>query len=209
MIEEVKGYIVQAIATAPHPVVLEAGACDGTDTLILLDMLRASGRPYTFYCFEPDPRLAHSLVPKAGANFIPKAVGAVDGRVPFYAARGLAQESYYGSSSIRPPAALCAHYWPNLAFTESTCDCVRLDTFAAEHQIDHVDFLWADVQGAEVDLVEGGSATLRNTRFFFTEIMDEVYKGQIDRAGLLERVPWFKIIHDFSSDILLKNTLMP
>ncbi|MEN9248224.1 MAG: hypothetical protein Q6L50_08560 [Gloeomargarita sp. GMQP_bins_120] len=31
------------------------------------------------------------------------------------------------------------------------------------------DFIWADVQGAEVDLIQGGLQALANTRYFYTE----------------------------------------
>jgi len=33
---------------------------------------------------------------------------------------------------------------------------MRLDTFATQNKISRVDFLWADVQGAEKDLLLGG-----------------------------------------------------
>ena len=32
-----------------------------------------------------------------------------------------------------------------------------------------IDLIWADVQGAEADLIEGGTEALRRTRYFYTE----------------------------------------
>ena len=75
-----------------------------------------------------------------------------------------------------------------------------------EHGIEHVDFIWADVQGAEVDLVEGGQRTLANTRLLYTEINDiEMYEGQITLEGLLARLPGWSVVKRYPNDVLLRN----
>lgn len=42
-----------AIITQGNPVVFELGACDGTHTLQMVEMLEATGRPYRYFAFEP------------------------------------------------------------------------------------------------------------------------------------------------------------
>ena len=55
----------------------------------------------------------------------------------------------------------------------------RLDSWAHAHDIDRVDFIWADIQGAEGDLVAGAHSTLARTRYLYTEYSnDEWYEGQ-------------------------------
>lgn len=62
------------------------------------------------------------------------------------------------------------------------------------------------MQGAEIDLVEGGLRTLANTELFYTEISDvELYEGQITLAGLLEGLPGWSAVQRYPNDVLLRN----
>jgi 2-O-methyltransferase len=68
------------------------------------------------------------------------------------------------------------------------------------------DFIWADVQGAESDLVEGAARFLRSSRYFYTEYSnDEWYEGQITLAGLLEKLPDFDLVMRYPMDALFQN----
>jgi len=70
-----------------------------------------------------------------------------------------------------------------------------------------VDFIWADVQGAEENLINGAKDTLKNTRYFYTEYSDEeLYRGQINKSRILRMIPGFSIVKDYGNNILLKNT---
>jgi hypothetical protein len=76
----------------------------------------------------------------------------------------------------------------------------------AEQAVDSIDFIWADVQGAEVDLINGGRATLSNTRYFYTEYSNrELYAGHIDLKTLLKSLPEFEVVHRYETDMLLRN----
>ena len=44
-------------------------------------------------------------------------------------------------------------------------ESAKLDDWCLEHGISKIDFLWADVQGAEGDLIEGARETLRKTKY--------------------------------------------
>ena len=69
-----------------------------------------------------------------------------------------------------------------------------------------IDLIWADVQGAEGDLIEGGRQALARTRYFYTEYDDqELYEGQIPLAKLLSLLPEFEIVPRYRWDVLLRN----
>jgi len=78
-----------------------------------------------------------------------------------------------------------------------------------EEGIDFIDFIWADVQGAEVDLIRGAETTLARTRFFYTEHSNqELYEGQINLRAMLKLLPNFKLARKYPNDALLKNKLL-
>jgi 2-O-methyltransferase len=83
---------------------------------------------------------------------------------------------------------------------------MTLDTWSELHQITEADFIWADVQGAESDLVEGAARFLRSSRYFYTEYSNEEwYEGQITLAGLLERLPDFDLVKRYPMDALFQH----
>ncbi|WP_283812796.1 FkbM family methyltransferase [Bradyrhizobium cytisi] len=68
-----------------------------------------------------------------------------------------------------------------------------------------------DVQGAESDVIAGGTHTLSNTRFIYTEYSDhELYEGQLSLQGILDLLPDFELIARYpraaEGDALLRNT---
>ena len=186
---------------------LEIGACDGTETRKFLLALQSTGHfDFTFYCFEPDPRHAETLKLIAGENrFIPKAIGCSNGTVPFYQSYGNGSELYYGSSSIRKPK-LVTTSWPDMKFNSLACESITLDTFCVEKGIKHIDFIWADVQGAEGDLIAGGQIALAHTSYLYTEYCDgELYEGELTLAGIKSQLPEFKIIENWDGDALFRR----
>jgi hypothetical protein len=82
-----------------------------------------------------------------------------------------------------------------------------LDTAVAELGIECIDFLWADVQGAEADLIRGAATALSRTRYIHTEYSNvELYEGQPGLVALLEMLPQFRVLIRWGQDILLWNT---
>ena len=82
----------------------------------------------------------------------------------------------------------------------------RLDNWARENSIGAIDFIWADTQGAEGDLISGGQATLARTRYLYLEYSnDEIYEGEPSLQALLAMLPNYSVIKRFPNDVLLKN----
>ena len=112
------------------------------------------------------------------------------------------------SGSIRKPK-LHTEVWPWVKF-ENQIDVpiVRLDDWAKAENISSVDLVWADTQGAEGDLIEGGLSVLRNTQFLHTEYgSKEWYEGQIsldEICDALEKID-LRLIRLFSIDALFSN----
>jgi len=71
----------------------------------------------------------------------------------------------------------------------------------------YVDFIWADVQGAEHLLIKGGRHTLKKTRFFFTEFCNSpLYENQVPINQLMNMLTEFEPIAIYEGyNILLKN----
>ncbi len=84
----------------------------------------------------------------------------------------------------------------------------RLDSFAAERKLRVIDFIWADVQGAEEQLVAGGQEALARTRYLYTEFNDQqLYEGQVGLNEILKRMPgtWEVAERFGGEDVLLRN----
>jgi FkbM family methyltransferase len=198
-------------------VVLDIGANDGLHTQKFLELFPSA----RIHAFEPDARAALQFkmnVADPRAPLYETAIGPHDGIAEFHVSSGLwpnaptATKTRYAdgwdqSGSLRAPKTH-KQVWPWCKF-ESTIQVpvTRLDSWAAAQNIGQVDLIWADVQGAERDLIAGGGKTLSRTRYLYTEYSnDEWYEGQANLLEIIEMLPLFRVIHRFATDVLLKNT---
>jgi FkbM family methyltransferase len=195
----------------PDPVVLELGAHHGMNTMWFLDLFPEA----TIHCFEPDPRalsVFKSAINDPRVTLHEAAIAAEDGTTTFHMSDGAhptvgaPAHGWDASGSIHPPANACAIY-PWMRFERTTMvTTMRLDTWRSHYGVAHVDFIWADVQGAEADLIAGGAETLARTRWLYTEYSDAGdYAGQIGLRGILGRLPDFRIAKLYRKDMLLAN----
>jgi len=198
------------------PIILEVGSHNGYHTNHFLRLFPAG----KIFAFEPDKRAQSAFrrnVSDPRAILFHMAIGATDGVATFYPSSGVNPESsaqhssdWDHSGSIRKPTGhLVQHPW--CTFPGAQAVRMRmLDTVVQELGIETVDFLWADVQGAEADLIRGGSAALARTRYIHTEYSDhELYQGQLGLSSLLELLPDFQVLVRWHNDVLLWNTSFP
>ena len=163
-----------------NPVILDVGSNDGSATLEFLRLFREP----KIYSFEPDPRALErfkSKVTDERVKLLEVAISDTDGTAKFYMSNGLPSpdwaellpKGWDASGSIRMPKRhLDAAPW--CRFDESiTVATKRLDTWFREEGIGMIDFIWADLQGAEIDLIRGGRCALEHTRYFYTEYSDQ------------------------------------
>lgn len=192
--------------------ILEIGANDGTDTNALLAAFPSA----TIHCFEPEPRafeLFRANVTSERARLYGIALGATNGTTTFYRSDGVPPgregqfpEGWHLSGSIRQPTGhLTTHTW--CRFDRSIEVTVRtLDSWSEEHAIGPIDLIWADVQGAETDVILGGTSALKRTRFLYTEFSDrEEYVGQASLSVIKKRLGGWTLLERFPYDVLFGN----
>ena len=195
------------------PVVLELGCNDGMDSIEFLTEFKH----IELHCFEPDSRPSQRFRqriqdPRCTLHEI--AISDCDGDAILYRSGGNPYDDRGAdwdlSSSIRMPTGHLETF-PWCTFEPSGRVTTRsLDSWLLDHPgISTIDFIWADLQGAEVDLLQGGQTALRErTRFLYTEYYDRpMYEGQIDGGEILKRLPDFELVGIFEGyNMLLRNT---
>jgi FkbM family methyltransferase len=211
--------ITPGVLTAPEirrlvgkddPVIIEVGANCGQTTVELLRAMPGA----TIFAFEPDPRAIakfRDAVKNPNVHLYECAIGATNGTISFHQSSGAEHLAEYSagwdqSGSIRRPNTHLK-VWPWVRFEKQlTVPIMTLDAWSEQHQVTAADFIWADVQGAESDLVEGAARFLKSSKYFYTEYSnDEWYEGQITLAELLAKLPDFDLVRRFQMDALFEN----
>lgn len=197
------------------PVILDIGCNDGAQTLWFLRLFRNA----RVYSFEPDPRARARYLNKVKdkrAVLFELAISDTDGTREFFVSSGRPEGDLEAtdplvadwdlSGSIRKPKKHLGKV-PWIRFdTKIIVNTRTLDSWVREKEIGVIDFIWADVQGAEVDLIAGGKAALNNARYFYTEYSNtELYEGQVNLRQLLDLLPDFRVVRRYENDVLLKN----
>jgi 2-O-methyltransferase len=177
---------------------LELGAHYGTDTAWLAEV-----PDVTIHAFEPDPRnhqaTRHNVILHRAA------IAECDGRGGLVLSQqGWGQQWTYSSSIKRPKNHL--HRFP-VSFGDTVeVELVALDTFYHQHGLDIIDFIWADIQGAEGEMIRGGRQALARTRYLYTAFSDdEMYENQATLSDMLAMLPNFRVLELWPDDVLLEN----
>jgi FkbM family methyltransferase len=196
---EIRSWVERHFASPGPKTFLELGAHRGEDTAW---MSRLPG--VTIYAFEPDPRNQPPALPNVVLTRA--AIASADGHGPFITSDvGWGREWTY-SSSIKQPKNHLQRY--PVTFGKSIdVQMTTLDTFCGAHGFANIDFIWADIQGAEGDMIQGGTRTLNSTRYLYTEYSDdELYEGQASLKDITDMLPDFRVLELWQDDVLLENT---
>lgn len=203
-------YITHLLKDVDNPIVFEIGAHHCEDTPRIRE---AANNTYKYFAFEPDPRNI-KVIKESGIHnmvcFCPWAIGNQYGHIDLHQSSGNAHggEDWTGSSSIRKPKNhLDAHPWCKFE------DSVKVPIATLDHvfnifrAIDHIDFIWCDIQGAEGDMVKGGQEALKSTRYLYCEYSDaELYEGEMKLDEWMKLLPGkWSMIERWPHDILLRN----
>ena len=169
-----------------NPLILEIGANVGQTTTEFLKHFPEA----IIHCFEPEPRAMakfKAAVNSPNVKLYETAIGNQIGTATFHQSTGEA-EDWDQSGSILKPAEQLNKTWPTVLFkTKIEVPITKLDTWASNHQVKSADFIWADVQGAEADLILGAAEVLRSSKYFYTEYGAlEWYEGQATLDQLSE-----------------------
>lgn len=160
------------------PVIVEAGAFDGTNTREFL----GHWQDCRVHAFEPVPSAFRRLLSVAeefpGRVFAhPLAIGSSPGRAVMHvsSAPGGGEQS----SSLLPPAATLDEF-PFVEFSGATAEVevVTLDDWADGCGVDRVDFLWLDLQGLELAALRGAEHLLGGCSAIHCEVQNvALYEG--------------------------------
>jgi FkbM family methyltransferase len=192
MLDPLNFPITPGVLTAPEirqlvgkddPVIIEVGANCGQTTLDLLKAMPGA----RIFAFEPEPRAIakfREAISSPNVHLFECAIGALNGTAIFHQSSGAEhlpdyREGWDQSGSIKRPNNH-PKVWPWVKFEKQiTVPIMTLDEWSTRHQIAKADFIWADVQGAESDLVDGAARFLRSSRYLYTEYSNEEwYEGR-------------------------------
>lgn len=198
--------------------IVEVGSNAGQDTARMLDVFPSA----RVLCFEPDSRAARAWrenVSNQRATLFEIAISDFSGTVVFHESDGIPPsvnpeefpEGWHLSGSILPPKDHTeVHTWSRFDHKVEvpcqTLDAALKRELSEETSDFPIGLVWADVQGAEEQLVRGASQTLARTRFLYTEFgTRELYEGQVSLRGLLRLLPDFRVKTIWTNDVLLEN----
>ncbi len=163
-----KPFELVSLLLPPDPVIVEAGAFLGDDTI---DMALLWPRAQ-IHAFEPNPR-AFQLAQERLSFFTHVQIHRFalferGGKNDFYLCQGTYGNDpsfEYASSLLKPTPAMEIHYQGPVLQTE----CVRLDDWKLEAGVSRIDFLRLDAGGAELQILKGSLASLRTVRAIYVK----------------------------------------
>jgi 2-O-methyltransferase len=186
----------QALAIAArflpaNPVILEAGSYHGETSLAMMKRWPSA----TVYGFEPVPELFEIVKKNTAAwkNIHPSDLALSDkvGQAVFHLSAMEGQpDTSLGSGSLLEPS----HHregFPWVKFDKTiTVTTTTIDEWAKANQVNRIDFIWLDIQGAEFAVLKAAPRIMKTVKVVVAEVeFLELYKGQ----GLYaEMRPWFE-----------------
>lgn len=160
------------------PVIIEAGACDGQDTLMMSNMFPNG----MIYSFEPVPALyqkaLRKIKNKKNVKLYNMALSDNNGEQIMNVAFEYGQNC--GSSSLLNPK-LHLEYYKRTTFDEKiNVKTVILDDFVKNENINKIDYMWLDMQGYESIVLKNSPNVLKMANFIHTESHNtESYEGNM------------------------------
>ena len=157
-----------------NPVIIDCGAHDGADTIVLAGLKQNA----TVHAFEPIDEIFKRLQsrpnPQHNIKCYQLALADKDGTMDFFVSEGGSDGS---SSLLEPGDHLNDH--PDVHFKKKIVVKTRkLDTWANENGISKIDLLWLDMQGFEINMLKESTHILNTVSVIHTEVsMRETYKG--------------------------------
>lgn len=197
--------IWKSLSNTTPTTILDIGSLDGADAVELGRMFPAA----TIHSFEPDPANFPLLQQTAECcdRIIAYQIALSDksGKAKFFAS-GAENDAYYNraSGSILRPLQSATDWWPQLKFErEVEVSTTTVDEWALTKSIRSIDLVWMDVQGAELQVLQGMGTLIESTRCIVLEVwMRPAYDG----AATLPQIQEFLESHGFYMTRLWLNT---
>lgn len=190
-----------------NPIIIEAGAQFGEDTQWMSQMWPQG----TVYAFEPSPTSFAELqkVASQATNIVPfpLALSNQKGESFFYLAGG-------ASSLLKPQDSFNTDYFHSDLNNPIVVKTVLLDEWAQENNVNAIDFMWLDMEGNELNALEGAPALINTVKLIYTEVnlqkfwhgcaLYEDVKAWMSAHGFVEI--WSYIVPHWHGNVLFMNT---
>lgn len=155
------------------PIIIEAGAHIGRDTLKMARLWPEA----QIYAFEPVPELFEQLKERtkdqANVHCFQLALSNVQGTATLHVSSGAST----AASSLLEPYDYVKDR-PSVLFHPLIVQTITLDQWAEEHGITKVDFLWLDMQGAELTVLKASPKIFPTVKALLIEAsLAERFKG--------------------------------
>jgi FkbM family methyltransferase len=164
---------LKTILDKSNPIVLEIGCANGLDSLRFLNQFK----DIKLFCFEPDPRNIDIFKKQINDNrckLFEIAIGSENKEIDFHQSSGQPSSEPIGTdcalsgSLQKPKDHLTGHPWCKFNKIIKV-QCQKLDTWIRENNINFIDLIWADVNGAERNLIEGGKEAFGVTQYIYIQ----------------------------------------
>lgn len=153
-----------------NPIIVEAGAFDGTDT----KKLSAFWPKGTVHAFEPVPEIFQLLTEKTQhlSNVVRHhvALSEKNGAAQFYVSEkpSAPGKPFQAGSLLQPKERL---EWSDAIYkTTIEVPTITIKDWARKQSIKHIDFLWLDAQGHELAILKGAQDLLNTVTVIYTEV---------------------------------------
>lgn len=156
-----------------NPIILEAGAQFGEDTQWMSDFWSEG----IIHAFEPLPESFNQLQQIASTRNNIKiynvALSEKNGPAVFYVAGG-------ASSLLPPTPSFNQDYFHADLDNPIIVNCISLDDWAKNNKIDHIDFMWLDMEGNELKALNAGENILATVKVIYTEVnLQNFWQGTV------------------------------
>jgi len=159
----------------PDPVILEAGACSGEDT-VELSKFWSQGE---IHAFEPVPALYRSLLGRTKGRknvyCYPLGLSGTSGWQQMHISGGRNENS----SSLLAPAEEYFEFHSGITFSHAaTVPTTTLSEWARNNDVRKIDFMWLDMQGGELEALASSPEIVRTATAIYSEVwLKRLYQG--------------------------------
>lgn len=192
LIKNICGHSFAANLIKPNPLILDCGANRGEFSIWFNRNYDAA-----IYAFEPDPRLFPKLPVLKQTTFYPNAVSGTGDPLTLRLGETRCSTAFFSEKADQNTAVV---------------DSVRLEQFCMEKNIQNIDLLKLDVEGAEIGVLESLSiGFLSKVGQITVEFHDFIQKSELpDIRKVIDRLKkagffYIRFSHYDHSDVLFVN----
>lgn len=193
---QLKKELLKTWVTNPQ-VIFDIGCYDGKDSIEFSQVFPDS-LVYSFECDRRSAQLFRESVTCERITLVETAVGNIDGEVSFNPSdsdtRRHGNEDFWSSSGSLKKPKKHLELFDDIYFKSSEIvPCTRLDTWTQSNNI-YPDIIWADVNGAEREFIEGAKETLKHNKVLVIEFEEkELFEGALNKDQICKLLPEYEL----------------